>query len=157
MLRARRAIADGRPIDPMPGQDRDRYGRIVAICRASGDDLGAVLVREGLAWAIVRYSSDYVGQEGRAKAARAGVHARGRQPAVGYRNVDQLKAVMTEVEAAHHKLIGSITQRKATFSALAMRFDQLGRDVDARSNGWTGRIRQTLEAEMARTGYRPKI
>ena len=28
-------------------KDRDRYGRIVAICRASGEDLGAILVREG--------------------------------------------------------------------------------------------------------------
>jgi Staphylococcal nuclease homologue len=44
-------------------QDRDRYGRIVAICRASGEDLGATLVREGLAWAFVRYSSDYVSEE----------------------------------------------------------------------------------------------
>ena len=38
-------------------KDRDRYGRIVAICRASGEDLGAIMVREGLAWAFVRYSS----------------------------------------------------------------------------------------------------
>ena len=30
-------------------KDRDRYGRIVAICRVSGEDLGAILVREGLA------------------------------------------------------------------------------------------------------------
>ena len=44
-------------------KDRDRYGRIVAICRASGEDLGATMVREGLGWAFVRYSSDYVGQE----------------------------------------------------------------------------------------------
>jgi endonuclease YncB( thermonuclease family) len=56
-------------------KDRDRYGRVVAICRASGEDLGAILVREGLAWAFVRYSRDYVGQEARAKADRLGVHA----------------------------------------------------------------------------------
>ena len=31
-------------------KDRDRYGRIVAICRASGEDLGAIMVREGSAW-----------------------------------------------------------------------------------------------------------
>jgi endonuclease YncB( thermonuclease family) len=37
-------------------KDRDRYGRIVAICRASGEDLGAILVREGLAWVFARYS-----------------------------------------------------------------------------------------------------
>ena len=35
-------------------KDRDRYGRIVAICRASGEDLGAIMVREGLAWAFTR-------------------------------------------------------------------------------------------------------
>ncbi len=29
-------------------KDRDRYGRTVAICRASGEDLGAILVREGM-------------------------------------------------------------------------------------------------------------
>jgi endonuclease YncB( thermonuclease family) len=56
-------------------RDRDRYGRVVAICRVSGEDLGAIMVREGLAWAFVRYSKDYVGQEGRAKADRLGVHA----------------------------------------------------------------------------------
>jgi hypothetical protein len=33
-------------------KDRDRFGRIVAICRASGEDLGAIMVREGLAWAF---------------------------------------------------------------------------------------------------------
>jgi hypothetical protein len=26
-------------------KDRDRYGRIVAICRASGEDIGAIMVR----------------------------------------------------------------------------------------------------------------
>jgi endonuclease YncB( thermonuclease family) len=32
-------------------KDRDRFGRIVAICRAASEDPGAILVREGLAWA----------------------------------------------------------------------------------------------------------
>src|SRR4029453_3890899 len=54
---------------------RDRYGRIVAICRASGEDLGAILVREGLAWAFVRYSRDYVDQQEEARRANRGVHA----------------------------------------------------------------------------------
>jgi endonuclease YncB( thermonuclease family) len=66
-------------------KDRDRYGRIVAICRASGEDLGAILVREGLAWAFVRYSSDYVGQEAKAKSDQLGVHAHGCQPAWEWR------------------------------------------------------------------------
>ena len=61
-------------------KDRDRYGRLVAICRASGEDLGAIMVREALAWAFVRYSRDYVDQEARAKADRLGVHAHGAPP-----------------------------------------------------------------------------
>ena len=43
------------------------------------------MVREGLAWAFVRYSSDYVGQEGKAKADRLGVHAHGCLPAWEWR------------------------------------------------------------------------
>jgi endonuclease YncB( thermonuclease family) len=73
-------------------KDRDRYGRIVAICRASGEDLGAVLVREGLAWAFVRYSSDYVGEEVKAKADRLGVHAHGCQPAWEWRAQQRARA-----------------------------------------------------------------
>jgi endonuclease YncB( thermonuclease family) len=66
-------------------KDRDRYGRTVAICRANGEDLGAILVREGMAWAFVRYSSDYVGQEAKAKADRLGIHAYDCQPAWEWR------------------------------------------------------------------------
>lgn len=61
-------------------KDRDRYGRVVAVCRAGGEDLGAILVREGMAWAFVRYSSDYAAQEAQAKSAGIGVHAHGCVP-----------------------------------------------------------------------------
>src|SRR5258708_25891945 len=53
--------------------------------RVSGEDLGAILVREGMAWAFVRYSRDYVEQEATAKAARVGVHAHDCQPAWEWR------------------------------------------------------------------------
>ncbi len=53
-------------------KDRDRFGRIVAICRASGEDLGAILVREGFAWAFTRYSVDYVDQQEEARIANRG-------------------------------------------------------------------------------------
>ncbi len=66
-------------------KDTDRYGRTVAICRASGEDLGALLVRSGMAWAFVRYSRDYVEQEARAKLAKVGVHARDCVPAWEWR------------------------------------------------------------------------
>jgi endonuclease YncB( thermonuclease family) len=66
-------------------KDRDRYGRVVAICRVAGEDLGAILVREGYAWAFTRYSNDYIADEGRAKAAKLGIHAHDCLPAWEWR------------------------------------------------------------------------
>jgi endonuclease YncB( thermonuclease family) len=42
------ALTAGRPI-VCQEKDRDRFGRTVAICRVSGEDLGAIMMREGLA------------------------------------------------------------------------------------------------------------
>lgn len=63
----------------------DQYGRIIALCSVRGEDLGAILVREGLAWAFRRYSDDYVYDEESAKAAGLGVHAHGCEPAWEWR------------------------------------------------------------------------
>ena len=52
----------------------DRYGRVVALCRADGEDLGAAMVSAGMAWAFIRYSRDYVGQEEAAASRELGVH-----------------------------------------------------------------------------------
>ena len=63
----------------------DRAGRIVAICRVSGQDLAALLVSEGLAWAFRRDGDDYVDLEAEAKAAGLGIHARDCMPAWEWR------------------------------------------------------------------------
>lgn len=57
----------------------------LTVCRAAGRDLGADMVRAGMAWAFVRYSRDYVAQEGEARAARLGVHLHDCQPAWEWR------------------------------------------------------------------------
>ena len=54
-------------------EDRDRYGRIVAVCRVGGADLNAWMVAQGFALAYRHYSRAYVGEEHSAKAARRGV------------------------------------------------------------------------------------
>ena len=54
-------------------RDRDRYGRIVAVCHAGGEDLNGWLVSEGLAIAYRHYSTDYVGQEQAAREAARGL------------------------------------------------------------------------------------
>lgn len=64
---------------------KDRYGRTVAICRVGGVDLGELMVRDGYAWAFIRYSADYAPQEARAKAAGLGIHAHDCRPAWEWR------------------------------------------------------------------------
>lgn len=54
----------------------DRYGRTVAICRVNGEDIGAAMVRRGLAWAYTTYSWRYWPEEWLAWFDGAGVHAR---------------------------------------------------------------------------------
>lgn len=66
-------------------KDTDRYGRTVAICRAGGEDLGALMVRDGYAWAFLRYSRDYAEQEAQARVERAGIHGHDCQPAWDWR------------------------------------------------------------------------
>ena len=51
----------------------DRYGRTVARCFVGTKDIQADMVRQGLAWAFVRYSTDYVPQETEAHAAHRGI------------------------------------------------------------------------------------
>jgi len=54
-------------------RDRDRYGRIVAVCHAGGEDLNGWLVSEGLAIAYRHYSTDYIVHEQAAREAGRGL------------------------------------------------------------------------------------
>ncbi len=65
-------LVEGQPIECL-ALERDPYGRIVASCQVGHVDVGATLVEEGLAWAFVRYSDDYVRQENVARGAGRGI------------------------------------------------------------------------------------
>ena len=54
-------------------RDRDRYGRIVAVCRVAGEDVNAWMAAEGWAFAYRRYSMRYLAEESAAKAAKRGI------------------------------------------------------------------------------------
>jgi endonuclease YncB( thermonuclease family) len=75
--RAAFALADriGNLTVTCEAKDRDRYGRIVAICFAGGENLNAWMVRQGWALAYRRYSRDYIADEDTARQARAGIWA----------------------------------------------------------------------------------
>ena len=65
----------GRPVSCRP-RTTDRYGRTVAVCfDADDEDLGAWMVRAGLAIAYRKYSTVYVDGEDDARRARLGLWA----------------------------------------------------------------------------------
>ncbi|MEM7544882.1 MAG: thermonuclease family protein [Pseudomonadota bacterium] len=55
------------------GGTNDGRGRLIATCHADGLDLGRVLVREGLAWAYLRYSEVYRDDEVAARSEARGI------------------------------------------------------------------------------------
>lgn len=55
---------------------KDRYGRKVGRCTADGEDIGAQMVREGYAWAFMRYSWRYLPEESLARWDNIGIHKR---------------------------------------------------------------------------------
>jgi endonuclease YncB( thermonuclease family) len=69
-----RALTEGRQVTCRK-TDTDTYGRTVAICSNGTLDLGAEMVRSGLALAYREYGDDYVDEENEAKAARRGAWA----------------------------------------------------------------------------------
>jgi endonuclease YncB( thermonuclease family) len=64
---------------------QDKYGRMLGVCSTGGQEINAWMVRQGYAWAFVRYSQAYVQDEAAAKAARLGVWQAETQPPWEYR------------------------------------------------------------------------
>ena len=72
---ATRALSDrigGKVVHCAP-RGRDRYARTLAVCFLDGSDINAWMVRQGHAWAFVRYSASYIAQEAAAKAEGLGI------------------------------------------------------------------------------------
>jgi endonuclease YncB( thermonuclease family) len=69
------ALSDhiGRAVVSCEPRDRDRYGRVVAVCSLGGEDLNRWMVANGWAMAFRRYSLDYVADEDRARMAGVGL------------------------------------------------------------------------------------
>lgn len=63
----------------------DSYGRRVATCFADGVDIGREMVRNGFAWAYVKYSQEYVADETVARQNKLGIWSTDAIPAWEYR------------------------------------------------------------------------
>ncbi len=66
-------------------RERDNYGRLIARCSVGGQDLGATLIAEGLAWAYLRFSRRYADGEAAAREAGVGLWQGEAQAAWHYR------------------------------------------------------------------------
>jgi endonuclease YncB( thermonuclease family) len=64
----------------------DKYGRTLGVCFADGRDINAMMVRQGYAWAFVKYSTSYVKEETAAKAESRGIWQGPSVPAWEYRH-----------------------------------------------------------------------
>ena len=62
-----------------------RFGRLLGRCTTGREDIGAMMVRNGLAWAFVKYSRAFVHEERAARAAGRGIWAASCEPAWHYR------------------------------------------------------------------------
>jgi endonuclease YncB( thermonuclease family) len=94
----------------------DRYGRTLAICSSSGEDLSAWMVREGLALAYVKYSPAYAGDEAAAREQRKGMWAGAFVAPWDWRHRDQRTVVLGALSipvAAQAKLLAPVSSAAA--------------------------------------------
>jgi endonuclease YncB( thermonuclease family) len=66
-------------------QGTDKYGRMLGVCFSGTRDVNAEMVRQGLAWAFVKYSRSYVREEAEARALHIGIWQGEAKPAWDFR------------------------------------------------------------------------
>src|SRR5690606_10387846 len=77
--------------------------------------------------------------------------------AVGYSNVNGLKKLMEDVRKNQNKLMEKLNFQKGTLANLGEKVVELRKEVEQRRKGCTAETRETMEIEMRRTGYRPRV
>jgi len=134
----------------------DRYGRLLATCFVAGHDINAAMVRFGLAWAFVRYSKAYVGEEAAARQAHAGIWQGPAQPAWEYRAARWTSAAAA-IPAAQSAPQGCAIKGNVSRAGLVYHmpwspwYDKVSMDTD-KGKRWF-----CTEAEAQAAGWRPAM
>ncbi len=131
----------------------DRYGRTVARCRAGETDLSAEMVRQGMAWAFVRYSMDYVELEKEARAARRGIWQADTQTAWDFRAGKWQAAQLSAPEGCTIK--GNVTWTGERIYHLPWSPWYATVKMDTASSPRKGKRWYCNEAEALAAGWRP--
>lgn len=71
-VQAMAGLVEGKDVQCV-GLGEDGYGRTIAQCYSGEIDIGAELVRTGMAWAFVKYSDSYTDQEAEARKSKTGI------------------------------------------------------------------------------------
>lgn len=127
--------------------DTDRYGRIVARCLIAGQDMGAALVSDGLAFAYRQYGWDYDLEEKAAVVAGRGLHGSGVQSPAEYRKAARPRPQSPAVAGCAIK--GNLSKRGAIYHLPGQAFYDGTRIDPSRGERWF-----CSEAEAIAAGWR---
>lgn len=138
----------------------DKYGRTLGICFVEGRDVNAEMVRMGLAWAYVKYSTAYVSQEAEARTAGRGVWTAATMPPWEFRarHKDQGMA------SAHVSPSDQTPTARSAECTIKGNVTRVGRIYHLPTSPWYGRIVMDeakgrrwfcSEGEAIAAGWRP--
>lgn len=133
------------------GRGTDRYGRILATCRAGGAEVNRAMVQAGAATAYRRYSSAYVADERAAQRARLGIWAGTLQAPEDYRRTqDRAAGTAKPVEGC---------RIKGNISGNGLIYHRPGQEHYAKTGIDTGRGERWFctEAEARAAGWRAAL
>jgi len=150
--RALEAMVAGGRID-CSGDGRDRYGRLIAICRRDGRDLNREMVAAGWARAFLRYSGAYAAEESGAASARRGLWAGGFEAPWDFRQAARPRvSTMNEAGAASGQcsIKGNISQNGRIYHLPGSPDYAATRINPSRGERWF-----CSEAEARAAGWRP--
>ncbi len=126
----------------------DKYDRVLGTCYVNGADINAEMVRRGMAWAFVKYSTTYAAVETEAKAHKAGVWQGDAQPPWEFRHSRWTSVENTAPAGCAIK--GNITKNGRIYHMpWSPWYDQIKIEPD-KGKRWF-----CSEAEAAAAGWRP--
>ena len=132
------------------GTGLDKYGRTLAVCFVGDLQLNAEMVRRGLAWAFVRYSSRYVADEQAARQHQVGIWQGSATPAWTWR--EQLWSAALAEAPAGCAIKGNVGRNGAIYHTPWSPWYAKVRMDSGGAKRWF-----CSEAEATAAGFRPAL